>query len=214
MGPEERWRPTGRDVVGGCFVAFARGEAGPGNPGDRAWVAAVSWRAGPARAGTVLGSVVHHDRVPSSYRPGLLALREGPVLGAALSALRPVPDVTLVDATGRDHPRGAGLALHLGAVLDRPTIGVTHRGLGQERPPVLARRGQVEPVERGGRLVAAWVCTRSGARPLLVHPAWRTDLEVAVAVVLGASNEDARTPRPLQEARRLARQARNEGQDG
>ncbi|MGH9035869.1 MAG: hypothetical protein ACRD0O_08900, partial [Acidimicrobiia bacterium] len=28
-------------LVGGCFVAFARGEAGPGQAGDRAWAAAV-----------------------------------------------------------------------------------------------------------------------------------------------------------------------------
>src|SRR5262249_56304641 len=39
------WAPPERLVVGGCFVAFARGEAGPGHPGDRAWAAAVSWRA-------------------------------------------------------------------------------------------------------------------------------------------------------------------------
>jgi deoxyribonuclease V len=30
-------------------------------------------------------------------------------------------DALLVDATGRDHPRRAGLALHLGAMLDLPT---------------------------------------------------------------------------------------------
>src|SRR5437763_16885466 len=29
-------------LIGGCFVAFARGEAGPGPPGDRALAAAVA----------------------------------------------------------------------------------------------------------------------------------------------------------------------------
>ena len=37
------------------------------------------------------------------------------------------PDVLLVNATGRDHPRRAGLAVHLGARLDLPTVGVTNR---------------------------------------------------------------------------------------
>src|SRR2546425_8927620 len=35
------------------------------------------------------------------------------------------PDVVLVAGAGKDHPRRAGLALHLGAVLDVPTVGVT-----------------------------------------------------------------------------------------
>ena len=30
-------------LIGGCFVAFARGEAGPGRPGDGAFAAAVVW---------------------------------------------------------------------------------------------------------------------------------------------------------------------------
>src|SRR5439155_270280 len=66
--------------------------------------------------------------------PGLLALREGSMLAAAVEALEARPDVLLVDATGRDHPRRAGLALHLGAVLDVPTIGVTHRPLRATGP--------------------------------------------------------------------------------
>ena len=33
-------------LIGGCFVAFARGEAGPGRPGDRAFAAAVVWEPG------------------------------------------------------------------------------------------------------------------------------------------------------------------------
>jgi len=46
----------------------------------------------------------------AGYRAGLLALREGPLLEAAVRSLNQVPDILLVNATGRDHPRGAGLA--------------------------------------------------------------------------------------------------------
>jgi hypothetical protein len=113
-------------------------------------------------------------------------------------ALAPLPtpgDVVLVDATGRDHPRGAGLALHLGAVLDVPTVGVTHR-------PLLAR-GALPPDELGasapltvdGAVVGAWLRTKAGVRPLAVHAAWRTDPEVAVEVVrrCGGGRTHART---------------------
>jgi len=53
----------------------------------------------------------------------MLALREGLLLEQAMRALPIAPEVLVVNATGRDHPRRAGLALHLGAVLGLPTVG-------------------------------------------------------------------------------------------
>jgi deoxyribonuclease V len=53
------------------------------------------------------------------------------------------------------------------------------------------------------------VCTRNGARPLVAHAGWRISPETAVDVVLETSTPAARTPVPLQEARRVAREARS-----
>jgi deoxyribonuclease V len=198
----EPWRPGGGGLVGGCFACFPRGVAGPGRSGEPVWAAAVALE-GPreACAATLAG------RTGAPYRPGLLALRLGPLLEAVVRALAEPPEVLLVDATGRDHPRGAGLALHLGALLGVPTIGVTHR-------PLVAR-GDWPPPERGawsalvldGEVVGAWLRTRDRARPVAVHAAWRTDVATAVDQVLAASGA-ARTPEPLRRARRLARLAR------
>jgi deoxyribonuclease V len=44
-------------------------------------------------------------------------------------------------------------------------------------------------------------------RPVAAHPAWRTDIDTAVAVVLRTAGSH-RTPEPLRRARRLARLAR------
>lgn len=183
--------------VGGCFVCFERGPSGPGRPGDRGW-------AGAALAGDV---VVVEGAAGAAYEAGLLALREGALLEAAVRALPGRADVLLVNATGRDHPRRAGLALHLGAVLELPTVGVTHR--------TLLAQGDWPPDERGARapllledeLVGYWLRTKPGTRPLAVHAAWRTDPEVAVRVVSKAIRH-ARTPEPLREARRVARATR------
>lgn len=141
------------------------------------------------------------------YVPGLLALREGPALERAVRALGQRPDVLLVNATGRDHPRGAGLAVQLGAVLGLPTIGVTDRPLlaaGHEPGP---ERGARAALRVGAGTVAWRLRTRSGARALVVHPGWRTDGDTAAAVVLAACR-GSRTPEPLRLARRLAREAR------
>jgi deoxyribonuclease V len=229
----EPWLPSGkRLVLGGCFVAYARGGTGPGQPGDEAWAAAVAWRGDvlgqgtrrtdhhlrgavmlgqPRQADDVLAQSIVASRVASSYLPGLLARREGAILAAAVAALDVRPELLLVDASGLDHPRGAGLAIHLGAVADLPTVGVTRQPLVAVGDQPDLRRGSVSPLVVDGRCVAFWVCTRTGARPIVAHAGWRTSPETASRVVLDASTQAARTPVPLQEARRVAREARSLG---
>lgn len=197
------WSPPGEPLAaGGCVVCFPRGRTGPGSAGDRCWAAAAL-----LRAGLVVASAVVPGEAQAPYQPGLLALREGPALEAAVRALGPEPDVLLVDATGRDHPRRAGLAIHLGAVLDLPTVGVTHRLLVAEGAWPQDRRGATAPFRVAGELAGYWVRTRRGARPLAIHAAWRTNPETAVEVVL-ASVGRVRTPEPIRRARKLARTAR------
>ena len=163
---------------------------------------------GPRRARDVSDQVVVGGHAGGAYRPGLLALRAGPLLAEALAGLSVRPEVVLVDATGRDHPRRAGLAVHLGAVTGLPTVGVTDRPPVASGAPPGTARGATSPLELDGEEVARYLRTRSGVRPVIVHPGWRTDLAAAVTVVLGASTEGSRTPVPLAEARRVAREAR------
>jgi deoxyribonuclease V len=191
------WAVKGEPLVAACFVCFPRGKHGAGAAGDPAW-------AGAALAdGRV---VVVSDRAGAPYEPGLLALREGPALEAVVRALPERPAVLIVNATGRDHPRRAGLALHLGAVLDLPAIGVTHRPLAATGEWPADERGARSPLALDGDVVGCWLRTRPGTRPLAVHPGWRTELETAVELVLATSRR--RTPEPLRHARRAARSAR------
>jgi deoxyribonuclease V len=179
--------------------------SGPGARGDRAWAAAVVVR---GRRTVEEATVVGEAGAP--YEAGLLALREGPLLETAVRALREAPDVLLVDATGRDHPRRAGLALHLGAVLAMPTVGVTHRPLLAEGDWPATAKGASSPLVLDGEPVGAWVRRRDGVRPVAAHPGWRTDVDTAVSVVLRTAGSH-RTPEPLRRARRLARLARAKG---
>lgn len=196
----EPWRPGNAPLaIGACVVVFPRHQGGRGASGDPAWAAAAV-----LRRRQVLAEATIATAASAPYEAGLLALREGPTLEAAVRALPRAPDVLLLDATGRDHPRHAGLALHLGAVLDCPTVGVTHRPLLAAGAWPADERGAHSPLLLDGACVGAWLRTRRGARPLAVHPAWRTTLEVAIAVVL-ASTHGHRTPEPIRHARRVAR---------
>jgi len=200
--PDPWMPPHGPIAVGACVVLFPRGQTGAGARGDPAWAAAAV-----LRRREVLAEATSAGEAAGPYIPGLLALREGPCLEAAARALAVAPDVLLVDATGADHPRRAGLALQLGEVLGLPTIGVTHR-------PLLARGAWPDDVQGArswlsidSRRVGAWVRTRAGARPVAVNAGWRTTLEVAIDVVLSCALGH-RTPEPFRHARRLARIAR------
>jgi len=202
----EPWRPPLDLRVGGCWVCFPRGLRGRGSAGDAAWVAAVVMR-----GDRVVAQEVRRGAAGAPYLPGLLALRLGLVIEESVRALATRPDVLLVDATGRDHPRGAGLALHLGAELDLPTVGITHRpllGLGAWPED---RRGATSPLRVDDATVGCWMRTRPSVRPVAVHPGWRVDLATAVDVVAGAGQR--RTPEPLRRARRLAREARQSDAD-
>lgn len=200
---QEAWSPSASEgYVAGCWVCFPRGYSGPGAVGDAAHAAG-----GVVCEGRPVDLVTRRGAAGAPYTPGLLALRIGPLLADVIRTLERTPDVVLVDGTGRDHPRRAGLALHLGAELGVPTIGVTHRPLVAEGAWPGENRGASSPLRIGDDVVAAWVRTRPGARPLVVHPGWRVGLQTAVELVL-SSSAGRRTPEPLRLARQLAREAR------
>lgn len=68
------------------------------------------------------------------YIPTYLAFREIRVMVGAIKKLLIKPDIFLVDAHGKCHPRRAGEATHLGVLLNVPTIGVAKSYLtGEER---------------------------------------------------------------------------------
>lgn len=183
-----RWRPGLRLIGGAVFAAPERGIKGRGAPGDRAWAAAVV-----IDEGAVLATSIVPGSLSAAYQPGRLALRVGPLLEQAVRGLLTRPDVLLVNATGLDHPRRGGLAIHLGAVLDLPSVGVTDRMLTDAGPDA------VRPVS-----------VAPGLRPIMVHAGWRTDVETAVLVVSRLAR-GTRTPEPLRAARSLARGARARG---
>jgi deoxyribonuclease V len=189
-------------LIGGCWVCFPRGLAGPGTDHDPAWCAAVIMR-----GGNLVEQRVIRGTAGAPYVPGLMALRLGRLMEDAVRALSSRLDVLVLDATAADHPRRAGLALHLGAELDVATIGVTHRPLVASGEWPSDRRGAMSPLLIGDSVVGCWLRTQPGVRPLAVHPGWRIDLGTAVEAVRSLTSRH-RTPEPLRRAREIARRAR------
>ncbi len=152
----------------------------------------VSVKAGRARAAIVVlrypdlepieGATAEADAV-FPYVPGLLTFREGPVILAAWQRLRSEPDLLLFDGQGIAHPRGMGLAAHIGLWLDRPSVGVAKSRLyGAFEPPGPNRgdsadlRDEKDPE----RIIGGVLRTRSGVKPVFVSPGHRIDVEHAI----------------------------------
>ncbi len=121
---------------------------------------------------------------PFPYRTGLLSFREVPILAAALARLKERPDVVLVDGQGIAHPRGLGLATHLGLVADIPTIGVAKsRLVGEGEEPALAA-GSYNQLILKGKLVGLVLRTQTGIKPLYLSPGHRITLPECLEITL------------------------------
>lgn len=138
------------------------------------------------------------------YVPGYLSFREIPAVLAAFALLRELPDLVMVDGQGIAHPRGLGIAAHLGVLTGLPTIGVAKSRLyGRHEEPGRAK-GSEEPLLARGRRIGTVLRSREGVRPLYVSVGHRIALEPAVALVLAMTTR-YRLPEPTRQADKLSR---------
>jgi len=135
------------------------------------------------------------------YIPGLLSFREGPVLIRAFEKLTVRPDVLILEGQGLAHPRGFGLASHLGVWLNLPTVGCTKTPLLKHPTSVGRSKGDVQYLSRDGEEVGAVLRTKKGVKPVFVSPGHLIDLETSLQLILGTCTR-FRMPQPL----RLAHQ--------
>ena len=133
------------------------------------------------------------------YVPGFLSFREGPAIIDAINKLTVKPDVILVDGQGIAHPKGMGIASHIGVLIDIPTIGCAKsRLVGEYKEPGF-RKGAWSPLQYDGKVVGAVLRTRDHVRPLFVSPGHRVDLKTSIEIVLGCIGK-YRIPEPLRRA--------------
>jgi len=93
-------------------------------------------------------------------------------------------DVVIVDGSGILHPRGVGIACHLGVLADVPTIGVSKKLLsGQVNLKDMAPQ-EARPVLLGGkRRGTALRATDGSQRPIFISPGHRIGVEMAQRIV-------------------------------
>lgn len=140
------------------------------------------------------------------YIPGLLSFREGPAILAAWERLPLEPDLVFFDGQGIAHPRGFGLACHLGLWLEKPTIGVAKSRLSGRHAVVGALPGErSELVDENdpSKVIGVALRTRQNTKPVYVSPGHLIDVEHALAFTL-ACCRGYRLPEPARWAHRVA----------
>ncbi len=138
------------------------------------------------------------------YVPGLLTFREGPALLDCFRRLTHRPDAVLFDGQGIAHPRGLGVAAHLGLILDLPSAGCAKSPLfGRFQEPGPHRGDRAPLTGRRGELLGWCLRTRERVRPVFVSPGHRLGTEEALALVLSTLTR-YRLPEPIRRADQLA----------
>ncbi len=143
------------------------------------------------------------------YVPGLLSFRELPIVIEAFRRVHAVPDAVLVDGQGLAHPRGLGMACHLGLWLGLPTVGCAKSRLCGTHPEPGRLRGDSVPLVLHDEPVGAVLTTRNNVKPLYVSPGHLVDIPAAVSLVLSCCTR-YRMPEPTRLAHHLTNRLRKE----
>lgn len=136
-----------------------------------------------------------------NYEATYLTYREGPALVKAMDSLPTTPDVLLVPAAGVDHPRGIGMARHIGYLLSIPTVGVTRRPLGDGGYAGENNRPN-GPYDRKPSCFA--FSPGPGRAGIFISRGWRTDDSTSRKIVQ-LSMRDHRMPEPIHIAKTICR---------
>ncbi|UCF73854.1 MAG: endonuclease V [Deltaproteobacteria bacterium] len=146
-------------------------------------------------------------KVSFPYIPGLLSFREIPALLDALKKIELEPDLIFCDGQGIAHPRGLGLASHLGVLLHKPTIGCAKSPLIGEFGPVGEKRGDYVYLRYQQRVIGAVIRTRSGVKPIFISPGYGIQLKDCIRFVLETCSP-YRIPEPTRQAHLLVSSVR------
>jgi len=127
----------------------------------------------------------YESRLAFPYVPGLLAFREIPSVVGALRKVESEVDAVIFDAHGLAHPRGMGLASHLGLFIDVPSVGCAKSRLVGEHEEPGPEKGDTADLVYRKTLVGKVVRTRSRVSPVYVSVGNGIDLASSVDLVLG-----------------------------
>lgn len=121
------------------------------------------------------------------YIPGLLSFREAPAVITALEKITLPIDILVCEGQGIAHPRGVGLATHIGIIYDIPSIGCAKNILfGNPADELPLKAGAyvnlLHPEKK--KIIGSLVRTKDACKPIVVSVGHKITLSLARRVIL------------------------------
>lgn len=178
------------DNIAGVDVSFSKD--------DRAVAAAVIV---DLKSMEIVEKVTREVVLSFPYIPGFLGFREAEVMVKVLKELKTGFDVIMVNGHGILHPRGFGLASHVGLLMDIPTIGLAKRLIAgnyikKDTSSFNRSKSPVQMVVREKEIIGAYM------NRYYVSIGHKITLKTALELVKTASIY--KTPEPIRQAHILA----------
>ena len=144
--------------------------------------------------------LIQKPRFP--YIPGFRAYRELPAIMEAYKKLEDEPDVIFILGQGIAHPRGLGIASHLGISINKPIIAIAKTQIcGKEKD---------DDIILDGKIVSKKIVTKEKSRPIYVSPGNMISLKTSIELTKKCIREPHKLPEPIVQARKFLKEVREE----
>jgi deoxyribonuclease V len=150
----------------------------------------------------ILERFVITDRITFPYIPGYLSFREAPPLIKLIDEYSKEIDIFIFDGHGIAHPRGFGIASHIGVLINKPSIGCAKKKLVGEYEMPAPEKGSHSDLVYKGQIVGKVLRTRKEKKPVFISIGNRVNLNQATELILKCS-EKYRIPEPTRRAHHL-----------
>jgi deoxyribonuclease V len=116
-------------------------------------------------------------------------------------------DVFIFDGHGLAHPRGLGIASHIGVLTDHPSIGCAKKKLVGAYDEPAGNKGATSDLIYKDKLVGKVLRTRDRVKPVFISAGHRVNLDDAVALIFKCCTR-YRIPEPTRLAHQYVTRAK------
>ena len=147
------------------------------------------------------------DKITFPYIPGYLSFREAPAILQLIDSYAKDIDVFIFDGHGLAHPRGLGIASHIGVLADIVTIGCAKKKLVGKYQLPEQQKGAISNLEYKGKVVARVVRTRDNVKPVFISVGNKVNLDEATKFILNCCTR-YKLPEPTRLAHQIVTRAK------
>lgn len=138
-----------------------------------------------------------HNTISYPYIPGLLYLREGPIILKTFQEIKIQPDIIILDGQGIAHPRRFGLASYIGLCLNIPAIGCAKSSLyGSYEEPGKKKGSRSILYDELSEPIGVVLRSRDNVKPVFISPGHLVGINESVEIVINCLTT-YRIPEPL-----------------